>query len=34
MEAEDRVHAEANAARLPWIADGTMTFDYIEVDRV
>jgi hypothetical protein len=34
VEAEDRAHAEANMARLPWIADGTMTFDYIEVDRV
>jgi hypothetical protein len=34
IEAEDRAHAEASMARLPWVADGTMTLDYIEVDRV
>ena len=29
-----REHAEASMGRLPWVQDGTMTLDYIEVDKV
>lgn len=34
IEAGDRAQAEEHMARLPWVQDGTMTLEYVEVDKV
>jgi muconolactone delta-isomerase len=34
IEADDREQAEANMARLPFVAEGLMSLDYVQVDRV
>lgn len=34
IEVPDRSQAEAQMTRLPWVADGTLTLEYVEVDRV
>jgi uncharacterized protein YciI len=34
IEADDLAHAQANMARLPFVAAGLMTLDYVEVSRV